>query len=128
MRKKLWIRFVGLAALLLWAFDGLLFRAGMLTADLGVKTNNAIEGFLTFALACFLTGVWALFSVIDWALRRQAKLRAAEAQLQAAAELLSRAGGSGGARAPQPGASSAESAQPVKSRGRGVMTSPLGLS
>lgn len=78
MKKKLWIRLVGVAALLAWVFAGLLFRASQLAPDINSKAGFALESFLAVGLSALITVVWALFSVIDWGLRRQAKLQAAQ--------------------------------------------------
>jgi hypothetical protein len=78
MKKKIWIRLVGLLALVGWAAGAMYFRASMLAPDIATKANVSILMFMTFFAAGVITAVWALFSIIDWALRRQAKLRAGQ--------------------------------------------------
>lgn len=128
MKKKLWIRLLGLLALLIWAVTAVLFRASMIAPTIEQKANVSLLMFLTFAAASVVTFVWAVFSVIDWALRRAAALRVAEARLRAAGELLNRTR----PLTPPPSetrpASAAAQGENSERRGRGVMTSPLGLS
>lgn len=78
MRKKLWIRLVGVAALLAWGFGLVLFRATQLAPNIQVQAEVSIEMFMVYGLAAFLTLVWAILSLIDWTLRRQAALGAVQ--------------------------------------------------
>jgi hypothetical protein len=78
VKKKLWIRVVGVLALLAWAFVYLLFRT---TSHMPVGVDagyGVIFAIFCAGLAGLITAVWALFSVIDWSLRRSAKLQAAK--------------------------------------------------
>lgn len=128
MKKKVWIRLVGVLALVLWAVTVNYFRAGMMTRDIALGGTMALMGMLSFAAAGFVTFVWALFSVIDWALRRAAKLRMAELQMQAAGETLRRSSAIGRPPERAPGPPAPAPSKPLERRGNGVMTSPLGLS
>ena len=78
MKKKIWIRLVGVAALLAWVWDYLVWHSAVTTRpglDQGYMDLTAI---FFACVAGFITAVWALFSIIDWALRRQAKLKGAQ--------------------------------------------------
>ena len=128
MKKKLWIRGVGLLSILAWVWTYAMWHAAATTYDTTLRAEIVIFCFLSAAAAGLMTAVWALFSVIDWALRRQAKLRAADLRLQAAGELLRRSASVATPREPErkpgPPASSAQAGE----RSKPVMTSPLGLS
>lgn len=78
MKKKLWIRLVGVTALLAWGFGLVLFRATQLAPNIQVQAEVSIEMFMVYGLAAFLTVVWSILSLIDWTLRRQAALGAAQ--------------------------------------------------
>lgn len=78
MKKKIWIRLVGVAALLAWGFGFVLFRATQLAPNVHVQAEVGIEMFMVYGLAAFLSLVWAILSLIDWTLRRQAALRATQ--------------------------------------------------
>lgn len=77
MKKKLWIRLVGFVALVSWGWTYLMFHAAGTTTDFHLRGQISIVAFACAGLAGFITALWALFSVIDWALRRQARLQAA---------------------------------------------------